>query len=157
MRNKKAHNLSKTRLYRIWSSMRDRCLRPNCKAYKNYGARGVSICKEWDNFLLFREWALQNGYDISARRGRCTIDRIDNNGNYCPENCRWTDWNHQQANTRRTHKITFNGETKCLSDWCREYNIGFHTMLHRLYKQNIPFEIAIKIKPLKKNPKKEEK
>ena len=143
MRNHKAHGFAGTRLYRVWNSMRDRCNRPKSKAYKNYGGRGISVCSEWDSFLTFRNWALSNGYDENAKYMECTLDRIDTNGNYSPENCKWSNWSQQQSNTRRTHNITYNGKTQCLTRWCEEYGINFQTMLHRLYKMKLPFEVAI--------------
>ena len=93
------------RLYKIWSSMRKRCLTKSCKDYKNYGGRGITICKEWDDFATFKEWAIKNGYSYTAEFGKCTIDRIDVNGNYCPENCRWVGMDVQQRNKRNTKKM----------------------------------------------------
>lgn len=112
----KTHSLSKSRVYKCWTSIKDRCFRTNCKSYKNYGGRGITICDEWKNdFQVFYDWAMQNGYSDEL-----TIDRIDNNGNYCPENCRWVDMKVQANNTRR-NVIMNNGKT--LLEFCEENNL----------------------------------
>ena len=78
-----------------------RCYNDKVESYKNYGGRGIRVCDEWRNdYAAFREWALANGYDPNAERGKCTIDRINNDGNYCPENCRWVDMHVQRVNQR---------------------------------------------------------
>lgn len=97
----KHHGSSKTRLYRIWAGMKDRCYRPKHVHYKHYGGRGITICDEWlHDFTAFRDWALKTGYDESAPRGVCTIDRIDNDKGYSPDNCRWVTMKEQRHNQR---------------------------------------------------------
>ena len=93
------HGDSSTPLYKVWCSMRQRCCNPNSKAYRDYGGRGISVCDEWAGFEPFKEWAMSAGY----RQG-LTIDRIDNDGNYCPENCRWVGMSVQNANKRPYEK-----------------------------------------------------
>ena len=90
------HDMSYTRLYHIWLGMKGRCNNPNYVTYKNYGARGISVCDEWYDFVTFKDWALNNGYSDDL-----SIDRIDNNGNYEPNNCRWTT-NSVQGMSKRT-------------------------------------------------------
>lgn len=99
------HGESHSRLYSIWQGMRDRCYRESDVSYYLYGARGITVCDEWNNsYEAFRDWAMANGYDWDAPRGKCTIDRIDVNGNYCPENCRWVDMKVQSNNKRNNKK-----------------------------------------------------
>ena len=94
----KTHGLGATRLYKIWSGIKRRTLNPNFKQYNDYGGRGITICEEWKNDLIaFYNWAMSNGYE--ENKG-LSIDRIDNDGNYCPENCRWTTRVIQGRNTR---------------------------------------------------------
>lgn len=95
----RTHGNSRSRLYGIWRGMIDRCYYPSHNRYHVYGARGIRICDEWRNdFPAFRDWAMANGYDPKAKRGECTIDRIDVDGNYEPSNCRWVDMKTQVQN-----------------------------------------------------------
>lgn len=94
------HGYSGTRLYNVWSGMKERCFNKNSKRYKDYGGRGTIICPEWLYFENFRDWALKTGYDETAERGDCTIERKDVNGNYEPSNCCWITNQEQQLNKR---------------------------------------------------------
>lgn len=98
------HHLSKDRLYKVWSGMRQRCENPNNRAYRDYGAKGVTVCEAWKDFEVFYRWMIAHGY----RRG-LTIDRIDNSKGYSPENCRLATRMQQNQNTSRTHKIECDG------------------------------------------------
>lgn len=88
------------RLYRVWRGMRDRCLNPGCHAYPDYGGRGIQICLEWSDYQTFKKWAIAAGYDPAALYGQCTLDRIDCNKGYSPDNCRWVDMKTQAHNRR---------------------------------------------------------
>lgn len=112
----------------IWGCMISRCYNENDTSYKNYGGRGIKVCNEWrDSALAFYNWAMANGY-----KDDLTIDRIDVNGNYCPENCRWISMTEQLRNTRRTIQYEFNGKNKTIAEIARELNISQFTLYSRI-------------------------
>lgn len=134
----KTHGETNTRLFRIWSGIRTRCTNVNGEGYKNYGARGIRMCEEWlSSFETFRDWAICNGYDDSL-----SIDRIDVNGNYSPENCRWTTMKEQQRNRRSNKMISYNGESHCLSEWGDILGISDDVLGRRLKSKNYTIERA---------------
>ena len=117
-----------TRLYRIYNNMKTRCYNPNSESYKYYGARGVRICSEWLNdFSAFKDWALSHGY-----REDLTIERLDVNGDYTPDNCVWATYKVQANNMRSNHLVTIDGVTKNLTEWAEYYEINIKTVRDRL-------------------------
>lgn len=111
------------RLYSIWVNMKTRCYNKNSPSYKHYGEKGIKICNEWlNNFEPFFEWASNNGYEDNL-----TIDRVDYNGDYCPENCRWVTVEEQARNKSNNIVFTINGEQKVFRQICIENNIGYKT------------------------------
>ena len=137
--NNLKHGDKGKRLYKIWKSMRERCTTPSQNRYKNYGGRGITICEEWDDYLVFKEWALSHGY-----RDDLTIDRIDYNGNYEPSNCRWADVITQANNRSSNHYITINGDKKSVSDWSRISGIHASTIIARLRRGWSPEDSVFK-------------
>jgi hypothetical protein len=124
------HGLSDSRLYSIHSGMKGRCYRKTHSNYKYYGGRGIKICDEWlgkDGFIHFYEWAINNGY----KKG-LTIDRIDVNKGYSPDNCRWTTRLKQCNNKRNNCYVTFNGITHTTSEWSKLLGFGREGISARL-------------------------
>lgn len=128
------HGLSDTRIFRIWAAIIKRCTNKNDKAFKYYGGRGISVCPEWKNdFKSFFDWANSNGY-----RENLSIDRINSNGDYCPENCRWADRKIQSQNRQYVKKF----QGKPLTEWCNELKINPDTVRGRL-RRGWSFENAL--------------
>lgn len=129
------HGESQTRLYKVWVNMVSRCTNPDVPSYRYYGARGITVCDEWKNsYLAFREWAMENGYDENAPRGVCTLDRINNDGNYEPSNCRWVSMRVQSHNKRKRAAritLTFNGESHSMKEWADILGVHYNTILRR--------------------------
>lgn len=117
-------------LYAVWNGIKQRCSNPNNISYHNYGGRGIKMCSQWEqNYEAFYNWAMNSGYKKGLE-----IDRVDNNGDYCPENCRWVS-HYVQANNKRNIKLyTINGVTKSLPQWCREYNQEYYLVRQRVDK-----------------------
>ena len=109
--------------------MKARCLNPKSVSFPNYGGRGIGICTEWLEFKNFHEWAMSSGYADGLQ-----IDRIDNDGDYCPENCRWVTSLENQRNTRRTRMITIRGRTQTASEWIKESGVSKSTFYGWLRK-----------------------
>ena len=126
---RESHGLSYTRIYHIWQSMKQRCYDKNVKEYKHYGLKNVSVCDEWMDFEVFYEWSKKSGY-----KHNLTIDRINCNGNYIPENCRWTTIKVQNRNKRNTVYLTKSGIKKSMGEWSELLNIPMSTMVNRRNK-----------------------
>lgn len=123
----KSHELSNSRIYRIYRGIISRCYKKYSSSYDRYGGRGIKIFQEWlDDFMNFYNWSMENGYSENL-----SIDRIDPNGNYCPENCRWSTAKEQANNTRSTIFLTYNGETKSASEWAEITGISRNTITRR--------------------------
>lgn len=112
------------RLYGIWKSMKRRCNSPNDSHYESYGGRGISVCEEWNDYEPFKKWAYENGYDENAAFGNCTLDRIDNNDDYKPSNCRLVDRVTQANNTSRNRYVEFEGQRLTIAEFARVMNIN---------------------------------
>lgn len=133
------HNEKGTRLYGIWLNMRDRCNNENNKRYDRYGRRGIRVCKEWDDFLVFKKWANENGYSDDL-----TIDRINNDSDYSPDNCRWVAGALQARNRSNNSVYEIDGERKSLAEWCEIYNMPYFTVFSRVKKYGWDIERALK-------------
>lgn len=124
------HGMCGTRIYSIYRGMKDRCYNQNMSEYPNYGGRGITICDEWLNDpSAFFKWSLDNGYSDDL-----TIDRKDNDGNYCPENCQWSTFVEQQNNKSNNTYLTKDGETHTVAEWSRILGINPSTISTRLFK-----------------------
>ena len=122
-----------SKLYKVWIEMKNRCNNPNNKNYKNYGARNIKVCKQWEqDYLSFYKWAIENGYKNNSKRGVYTLDRIDFNKNYEPNNCRFITIQEQQNNRTNNHFITYNNETHTVSEWSRKLELNVQTIFTRL-------------------------
>lgn len=131
------HGKTKSRVYVIWKSMRQRCGNPKAFKYCNYGGRGISVCGRWlkfENFLA----------DMGEPPDGLTIERIDNNGNYEPTNCRWATYTDQLNNRRNNRFVEAFGKRQTLTQWSRELNIPFTTLRNRLDRAKLPAEEALK-------------
>ena len=125
------HGLTKTRIYRTWCRMKERCYRVKNNRYQNYGGRGIKVCDEWKNdFMSFYNWAMAHGYTDNL-----TIDRINVNGNYEPNNCRWITTKAQNNNRKSNRFLTFNNETHTVAEWAEKVNIPVSVIYHRLYRK----------------------
>lgn len=140
------HGLSNRRLFNIWCGMKKRCYNQNHKFYAYYGGRGITVCDEWlHDFQAFWDWAMSNGYQDDL-----SIERANNSLGYTPENCRWATAKEQNRNTRQNRRITINGETKTLAEWCEQCGLKYGTVYDRFRCGWTPEE-ALELVPRKKS------
>jgi hypothetical protein len=118
--------------------MKSRCYNPKPYKYKNHGGRGITVCKKWLRYLPFHEWAMSHGY-----KDDLTIERMDNNGNYESNNCRWATYKEQNLNSRRNYLITYNGKTKTVQEWAEILSMKYMTLYSRLTTYGWGIEKAI--------------
>lgn len=131
-----------SRLYEIWRCAKQRCYNKNDNSYKNYGSRGIKVCSEWKNdFVKFKDWALKNGY-----KDNLTIDRINNDGNYEPGNCKFSIMKEQQRNKRSNRLITYGEETHCLTEWAEILGMSEPALYYRLKNWSVERAFTEKVK-----------
>lgn len=114
------HGQRYSRPYKIWSDMKARCFNPKENGYHNYGGRGITVCDEWLVYQNFESWAIETGYEKGL-----TIERIDFNNEYCPENCKWATWKEQQNNKRNNKYLEYKGRKQTLAQWCEELGLNY--------------------------------
>lgn len=145
-KNTAKHGMSRSRIYNVWQKMKMRCYNHKEKSFEHYGGRGISVCDEWKNsFQAFYDWAMSHGYEEHL-----TIDRIDVNGNYCPENCRWATMKEQQNNRRNNHIVIYNGRAQTIHQWADELNLNYNNLERNINKRNWDIEKAIQHKTKRK-------
>lgn len=126
-RKNRKHGETNNRLYNIWRGIKKRCYIPNDTSYKNYGAKGIKVCDEWLNsYEKFRDWAMSNGYEDNL-----TIDRIDSEGDYTPENCRWANWKQQGRNRSNNKRIMYKGKRMTFSEVAEKIGISRELLYYR--------------------------
>lgn len=137
------HGKAKSKIFNIWSHIRRRCFNPNTKYYEHYGGRGINVCERWMNFENF----YADMGDPPEGEGRISLDRIDNNGNYEPGNCRWANQKMQSDNKRTTRFFEYQGEKHTLRDWAKIKGVSYGQLRQRIYQRGWGFEEAITIPP----------
>lgn len=133
-RGKYLNGLYQGDFYKIWAGMKRRVLDENHKSYSDYGGRGIKVCDRWKTFEGFHQ-DMKHGYEKEL-----TLERIDNNGDYCPENCKWADRVEQARNRRNSRNLEFNGKSQCLTAWAQELKVGRSTLAQRFYVLKWPIE-----------------
>ena len=141
------HGTKHPRLHRVWAGMLNRTRNPNASNYKYYGGRGICVCEDWLDYASFEEWALASGYNESSEYGKCTLDRIDDNGNYSPENCRWVDQFVQANNQRSNKNIAIGEEIHTMKEWSQINNLSYTAVRARIRRGWDPIQAVTQ--PLK--------
>lgn len=142
------HGQSNTKIYNIYNKMINRCNNPKDKKYSIYGGRGITVCDEWLNsFEAFFEWAIKNGFKENTTQKECSLDRIDVNGNYEPDNCRWATAKQQANNKRNNHFLTYQGETHTICEWGDITGLSPRLIESRIVKHNWSAEKALTTQP----------
>lgn len=142
LKNDIPQNYRDLRIYRIWAGMKSRCSNPKSSHYFNYGGRGIKVCDDWNKkygFFEFYRWAMNNGYN-----DKLSIDRIDNNKGYSPNNCRWATISEQINNRRKTFKVIYKGEERTLSSVAKELGIKYGLLYSRIAIKNMNINEALK-------------
>ena len=135
------HGDSNIPLYKVWRGMKERCTYVKHVKFARYGGRGISVCAEWsESYESFKAWALFNGYEMGLE-----LDRKDNDGNYCPDNCRWTTKKANRRNKSTNRILVFNGESKCMAEWAEITGISQDTIKDRLNKLTWPVDKALTV------------
>lgn len=142
------HGMRNSRIYRIWRGMNARCKNPKEISFPNYGGRGIKVCERWAKFENFYE-DMKRGYNDTM-----TIERIDYNGEYCKENCKWIPKGLQSRNTRRNIEIEFEGKKWRLYDLSEKYEINYHTLYNRIFIYGISVKDALTKKHMRFGQKK---
>ena len=138
------HGGRNDRLYQVWNGIKDRCYNPKSKYFQLYGGRGIFVCDEWrGNYQAFKNWAYKNGYDSNAKKGQCTLDRVNNDSGYSPENCRWANMVVQCNNRSSNHVIEYNGVKHTITEWSRITGIRKDTLRRRLVNYGWSTERAL--------------
>lgn len=135
------HGQKETRLYQIWGSMKKRCYNAKHNSFNNYGGKGISVCDEWlgeHGFENFHKWAIENNYSDEL-----TLDRINTQGNYTPDNCRWATWTEQENNRSNNRYFYYDGKNLSAKEWSKLTGISLGTLLNRLYSLGWSVERAL--------------
>ena len=140
------HQIGERRMKDIWRGMKRRCFNKNCARYKDYGGRGITMCDEWLDYEVWKAWALTHGYTDEL-----TIERIDNDGNYCPENCTWITRREQRRNNRQLIKVEYKGKIWILKDLCKAYGLHYSRTHQRIKYRGWSVERAVEEKSLQKD------